>query len=129
VDVKQFVQQYEGKSGKLDRWEAEIFLLYRAQVSYEKIADFLRMHAVQVSKIEVYRYIHRNKRRHLLQGAPAARQPNVAPAGMPDSATAVQQETPCSDAFTTDEASSQAQGSTLPRFSWLQSRTKDKPKW
>jgi len=129
VDVKQFVQQHEGKGGKLDRWEAEIFALYRAQVSYEKIADFLRMHTVQVSKIEVYRYIHRNKRRHLLQGAPAARQPNAASAGMPDSATAVQQETPCSDAFTTDEAASQAQGSTLPKFSWQQSRTKDKPKW
>lgn len=129
MDVKQFVEQHEGKYGKLNRWETEIFALYRARASYEKIAEFLRMHAVQVSKIEVYRYIHRNKRRHLLQGAPPARQPNLAPAGMPDSATAVQQETAGSDAFTTDEAASQAQGSTLPKFSWQQSRNKDKPKW
>lgn len=120
MDVKQFVQQHEGKSGKLDCWEAEIFALHRAQVSYEKIADFLRMHAVQVSKIEVYRYIHRNKRRHLLQRTPAVTS---------TAATALPQERPCSDALATDEAASQKQGSTLPKFSWQQSRTKDKPKW
>ena len=124
MDVKQFIEQRHEKKGKLARWEAEIFELHRGRMSYEKIAEFLRSHAVQVCRIEVYRYIHRNKRRHLLQG-PLATTLGVTP----DSGSAARQVPPCSDAPATDTAASQAQAGTLPKFSWQQSRTKDKPTW
>lgn len=129
VDVNQFVEQLDEKKGKLARWEAEIFALHHAQVSYEKIADFLRLQAVQVCRIEVYRYIHRNKRRHLLQGNPAAKTPVVTPAVPPQPGTATLHEAPCSDAPSTDGTASQPQDNTLPRFSWQESRSRDKPKW
>ena len=124
MDVKQFIEQRDEKKGKLARWEAEIFALHGARMSYEKIAEFLRSHAVHVCRIEVYRYIHRNKRRHLLQGSPAATQGVT-----PDTGNGAREAPPRSDAPTINAAASQAQAGTLPKFSWQQSRTKDKPKW
>lgn len=70
VDVATYLAQLDDKKGKLERWETDIFQLHHAGVSYQNIADFLKLNGAESNKMEVYRFIHRKKRRHLLVGKP-----------------------------------------------------------
>lgn len=125
VDVDTYLAQLAGAMGKLAMWEAEIFQLYRARVSYQKIATFLALNGVKATKMEVYRFIHRKKRIHLLQGEvdPPAKQ------------TATQ--TNCNPEIDsgsrmpsiTHEPEKAEDRSQLPKFSWSKNRAKDKPTW
>jgi hypothetical protein len=67
VDVATYLAQLDNKKGKLERWETDIFQLHHAGVSYQNIADFLKLNGAESTKMEVYRFIHRKKRRHLLE--------------------------------------------------------------
>lgn len=70
VNVATYLAQLNDQKGKLERWETDIFQLYHAGVSYQNIADFLKLNGAESTKMEVYRFIHRKKRRHLLTGNP-----------------------------------------------------------
>jgi len=70
VDVATYLAQLDDKKGKLERWETDIFQLHHAGVSYQNIADFLKLNGAESTKMEVYRFIHRKKRRHLLERKP-----------------------------------------------------------
>lgn len=119
VDVEQFLENLSAKNGKFSLWEPDIFKLYRAQVSYQSIAEFLNANGVKATKMEVYRFIHRKKRSHL-RGDAASTNPAVIAAASP------QFQTVSGGAH----VGGPPQGGTdLPKFSWRQSRTKDEPKW
>ena len=125
VDVETYLAQLAGAMGKLAAWEAEIFQLYRARVSYQKIATFLALNGVKATKMEVYRFIHRKKRTHLLQ----------AEGDLPAQQTSTQ--TNCKPEIhsgseipgITQEPEQAEDRSQLPKFSWSKNRAKDKPTW
>lgn len=125
VDVETYLAQLTGGMGKLAAWEAEIFQLYRARVSYQKIATFLALNGVKATKMEVYRFIHRKKRTHLLQAKedlPAQRTstpPNCKPEMHSGSGIS----------GVTQEPEQAEDRSQLPKFSWSKNRAKDKPTW
>lgn len=120
VNVNEFIEQLDERKGKLERWESDIFALYHANASYEYIATYLRLNGVPAIRMEVYRFIHRKKRKHLHQSST----PETAPPGEIPSQPAAHPENPVSST-----SEKQQQETTLPKFSWRQSRTKDEPKW
>lgn len=124
IDVTTYLRQLDNKEGKLGRWETEIFQLFHARASYQDIADYLQLNDTRASKMEVYRFVHRQKRHHLFHAdlstqarsenmhanAKRVSEINVAKPPMPP------QSRPQEDAG-------------MPKFSWRQSRENDKPEW
>jgi IS30 family transposase len=125
VDVATYLEQLEKNKGKLGRWEAEIFQLFRAKASYQHIANYLQLNNVKVTKEEVYRFIHRKKRRHLLNVNAPLESP-------PENIKNVQEiggEEPKAATPPKPQENQPLEGSVMPKFNWRQNREKDKPKW
>lgn len=124
VDVTTYLAQLNGKKGKLERWETDIFQLHHAGVSYQNIAEFLKLNGAESTKMEVYRFIHRKKRKHLLDRKPdTAAVPNIAASG--ESAKAPSPPEPASspDSVQAEKPPSR------PKFKFRESMGKDKSKW
>lgn len=122
VDVATYLAQLDDKKGKLERWETDIFQLHHAGVSYQNIADFLKLNGAESTKMEVYRFIHRKKRRHLLAGKPVvAAEPASRSKDVP-SPDAPVESPPVSKP---DHQESQSR----PKFKFRDSMGKEKTKW
>jgi IS30 family transposase len=124
IDVETYLQHLDKGKSKLDTWEKEIFQLFHAQLSYQNIVDYLQQNNVHASTAEVYRYIHRKKRRHLLAINPAGGVQSDNP-GVGRQAGKTEKD----GAGRAEPANLRQEGSGLPKFSWRQSREKDKPEW
>lgn len=123
VDVATYLAQLDDKKGKLERWEIDIFQLHHAGVSYQNIADFLKLNGAESTKMEVYRFIHRKKRRHLLAGKPAV----PAESTQARSETAALQGTPPEPA--PDQKPEHQDTPSRPKFKFRESMGKEKTKW
>lgn len=119
VSADNFLEQLKCRSGKLVHWEGDIFKLHRAGVSYERIAEFLEINGVKANKMEVYRFIHRKKRRHLLGGVNVETNPREDQQGI---------NTPLPQQALEKQPQEQRDGA-RPKFNWRESRSKEKPKW
>lgn len=119
VDVDNFLKHLKSRGGKFLRWESDIFKLHQAGVSYERIAEFLNINGVRANKMEVYRFIHRKKRKHLLEGV-------AVETGSSDTRRGDQP--PIARPVLENQKQEQRDGA-LPKFNWRESRSKDKPKW
>lgn len=119
VNADNFLEHLKSRGGKFVLWEADIFKLHRAGVSYERIAEFLNINGVKANKMEVYRFIHRKKRKHLLGGVTAENNPRNEHQGI---------KTPLAQLVLENQQQEQRDG-TLPKFNWRESRSKEKPKW
>jgi len=119
IDVATYLKQLEKKKGKLGRWEAEIFQLLYAKASYQDIAEYLKLNETNATKMEVYRFIHRKKRRHLL---------NINTTGNVTSENHSSAQG-TNKGKTGDIPSKHQEDSGMPKFNWRQDRKKDKPKW
>jgi len=119
VNADNFLEHLKNRGGKFDLWEADIFKLHHAGVSYERIAEFLSVNDVKANKMEVYRFIHRKKRKHLLGGEQAQTKSRIdQPANHPQLPKQALEHQP-----------QEQRDGTLPRFNWRESRSKEKPKW
>jgi hypothetical protein len=126
VDVKTYLAQLEkvkGK-GKLGQWEAEIFQLFHAKASYQEIVEFLKLNGVKAVKIEVYRFIHCKKRRHLVNANAATDESLKDVEIIVKSSKEVTMTAPSK---LHDVQSLESPG--MPKFNWRDNRKKDKPKW
>lgn len=124
IDVETYLQQLAKGKNKLGTWETEIFQLFHAKASYQDIVNYLLQNNVNASKTEVHRFIHRKKRRHLLAINPAreVQSDNPGVGGQPG-------KTAMGGAERAESEKPRQEGSRLPKFSWRQSREKDKPEW
>ena len=124
VDVATYLAQLDNKKGKLERWETDIFQLHHAGVSYQNIADFLKLNGAESTKMEVYRFIHRKKRRHLLSAnAPGAPKTDEK-----------QQQKALKEAETSVESMpgpkpENQESQSRPKFKFRESLGKEKTKW
>lgn len=126
VDVATYLAQLDNKKGKLERWETDIFQLHHAGVSYQNIADFLKLNGAESTKMEVYRFIHRKKRRHLLTekaenagGTQAVRKEKKLKPEAP--------ENPVESKLAPKPENQEAQS--RPKFKFRESMGKEKTKW
>lgn len=62
-----YLSKLKENRGKLEKWEKEIFTLFHANISYQKICDFLEANNVTSTRMEIYNFIHRKKRRNLME--------------------------------------------------------------
>jgi hypothetical protein len=123
VDVATYLAKLDDKKGKLERWETDIFQLHRAGVSYQNISDFLKLNGVESTKMEVYRFIHRKKRRHLLVDKPA-----TSIEALP--ASSESPETPGPPPEPEPEQKTERQDKPVrPKFSFRERMGKDKTNW
>jgi hypothetical protein len=131
IDVETYLQQLAKGKSKLGAWEKEIFQLFHAKTSYQNIVDYLRQNHVHASKAEVYRFIHRIKRQHLLATNPAC--------GVRSDTGGVRSDTPAmggqpgktatAGAGRAESEKPRQEDSRLPKFSWRQIRERDTPEW
>ena len=124
IDVTSYLDQRKKKNGKLDQWEAEIFQLFHAGASYQDIVKYLNLNDTSAKKIEVYRFIHRKKRRHLVNINADGETPleNGADASETGKAnTAATAPNP--------QQSSPQEDPARPGFNWRHIRDNDKPTW
>lgn len=121
VDVATYLAKLEDKKGKLERWETDIFQLHRAGVSYQNITDFLKLNGVESTKMEVYRFIHRKKRRHLLADKPTV-EAQTATNETPETPGASPQSAPAQKSERQDKP-------VRPKFSFREKMGKDKTNW
>ena len=68
VNVETFLERLSNtkKKGKLPPWESDIVKLRNEDVSYGQIVIFLSENGVKANRSEVYRFVNRFKRKHLL---------------------------------------------------------------
>lgn len=72
IDVQKFIAELpEREKGKLVAWESAIFELLAARVTYGAVVEFLSQNGVKANRMEVHSFVHRKKRRHLLDALPA----------------------------------------------------------
>jgi hypothetical protein len=123
VDVATYLAQLDDKKGKLERWETDIFQLHHAGVSYQNIADFLKLNGAESTKMEVYRFIHRKKRRHLLVGKP------VAPADTEKTRPVAPEKSSTQPPPSPGEESPPQENPSRPKFKFRKGMDKDKTNW
>jgi hypothetical protein len=114
ADADAFADKVAKKSGKLSLWEAEIFHLVARNVSYRNIQQFLEDRGTQVTFQGLHKFVHREKRAHLLAKASAARSMASPPAVPRVAADPVATPAaPAAPAMYTPPAPG-----TLPKFTW-----------
>ena len=123
VDVATYLAQLDDKKGKLERWETDIFQLHHAGVSYQNIAEFLKLNGSESTKMEVYRFIHRKKRKHLLVSNTVI---PAEPASSPANRPAVPGDLAESPPILTPE---HQENQSRPKFKFRESMGKEKTKW
>ncbi|NHZ99037.1 hypothetical protein [Massilia sp. CCM 8734] len=122
VDIANYFAQLNDKKGKLERWETDIFQLHHAGVSYQNIADFLKLNGSESTKMEVYRFIHRKKRRHLLVDKPV----------IPTEQESVRRSIPSTSEAPVESAvpkPDHQENQSRPKFKFRESMGKEKAKW
>jgi hypothetical protein len=121
IDVQTYLQILEQKKGKLSRWDSDIAVLYRAGVSYGAIAEFLRLNGVTANKMEIYRYVHREKRKHLFVRDGEKPGTPIEAAPVLDSQGELKKSELSPPAGVEDNS--------RPKFNYKETRNLNKPKW